>query len=41
MRVGVCTRSVNVPEEEENLQLAFSTCVLDALRGIASVDPIE
>ena len=33
MRVGVCTMSVNAPEQEENLQLAYSTCVLNALLG--------
>ena len=33
MRLGVCTMSVNAPEEDENIQLAYSTCVLDALLG--------
>ena len=25
--------SVNAPEEDENLQLAYNTCVLDAMLG--------
>ena len=30
---AVCTMSVNAPIEEGKLQLAYSTCVLDALLG--------